>query len=104
MTDRYDAVDPVPPRSIGQWRRAQGMTDGLTQALARQERELMRAQALDDQMFAAILESFGGDERTARIFWDASRTVLAHATSKGSWRIRDPKVMVARLRAQHPDW
>ena len=74
MTDRGNGTEPTLPRSIGHWRQAQGLTDDLTRVLIRQERALMRSQALDDQMFAAILDAFGGDGRTARIFWEASRT------------------------------
>ncbi len=91
-----------PERWPGLSRRAAGMTDDLTESLAEQERELLRTQALDDAMFAAVLEAFGGDERTARVYWYAGRHVLG--LTSGRHPITDPDEVVRLLRRWHRDW
>ncbi len=99
-------ADDEAPERIERWpglaRRAAGMTDELTRSLARQERELLRTQALDDAMFAAVLEAFGGDERTARIYWYAGRYVLG--LTSGRHPVTDPAEVVRILRRWHRDW
>ena len=72
--------------------------------LARQDRAGMRAQALDDQMFAACLDAFGGDTRTAHIFWSAGRTVAALSRTRAWWGIKDPTAMIRVLLDSHPEW
>lgn len=63
---------------------------------ARAEARGLRRQALDDQMLAACLDAFGGDETTARFYWRAGR--LVSALSTGTAKITDPAELVEWLR------
>ena len=100
-------LEPLP-RAPGLWAKAHPGEHGLTERevaqLSRQDRAYMRAQALDDQMFAACLAAFGGDERTARIYWLAGRDVAALCVPRAWWGIRNPQQMVDFLRENYPEW
>jgi hypothetical protein len=96
------------PQHPGLWAKAHpgehGLSDRELAQLARQDRTSMRAQALDDQMFAACLAAFGGDTRTAHIFWSAGRTVAALSRPRAWWGIKDPPAMIRVLLEDHPEW
>jgi len=62
---------------------AQGSRDPVIRAMARGQRKAMRIQAVDDQVFAALLARVGGDEATARVYWDLGRRVRAYMSVPG---------------------
>ena len=102
-----DDLGPLPQHA-GLWAKAHpgehGLSDRELAQLVRQDRDSLRAQALDDQMFAACLHAFGGDTRTARIFWSAGRTVAALSGTRARWAITDPTAMIEFLLDSHPEW
>lgn len=66
-------------------REARGDHRREVRAAARAERKALRLQAWDDQIFAAVLARYGGDEQTAALYWRLSRTVLANLSGPGKW-------------------
>ena len=57
---------------------AAGNSHPTVRRMARRQRKALKFQALDDQVFAALLDRVGGDETTARIYWTLGRQVRSY--------------------------
>ena len=73
MNPEDDQLLPSPMQMV-----ARGNKDPLIRRMASEQQKDMRRQALDDQVFAALLERLGGDEETAALYWRLSRKVQAY--------------------------
>jgi hypothetical protein len=68
--------------------------------LAKRQRERLSFGAFNDQILAAVITEYGGDESVARRYWELGRTTLA--ITRGPDRAVTVAEVMAFLREHHP--